>query len=129
MPDFDWVTARAECTAENVHHQLDEAVKADLRAHRARNPQLAQSLEYGRCHDGKFFIKRHQVHMVTFALTVDNKIKIERTSYVGDTEVLMTISVSLDKDGECTLIDKDSVAWRPWQVRRIALEQTFFGSS
>lgn len=64
--------------------------------------------------------------MVTFALAGD-RIKIERTSYRGKVERLMTISVALDRDAKCTLIDEDRASWRPWQIRRMALEETLFG--
>ena len=31
--------------------------------------------------------------------------------------------------GKCVLIDEDQKEWKPWQVRRRALEETLFGST
>ena len=126
MTEFDWVVARSDCTPDKVFETLAGTVSADLEAHAKLNPQLAQSLTFGKCQNGAFYVKRDRVHMVTFALAGE-RIKIERTSYTGEAERLMTISVSLDPEGQCILTDDAGKAWRPWQVRRQALEATFFG--
>ncbi len=40
----------------------------------------------------------------------------------------MLLTVSLGDHGKCVLIDEDKKAWKPWQVRRKALEETLFGT-
>ena len=65
--------------------------------------------------------------MVTFSL-VCGRIKIERTGYREGGETLMRIAVQFDEGGECVLVDENENVWPPWQVRRQALEETFFGS-
>ena len=42
------------------------------------------------------------------------------------TRRLWFLKVGLDDDGNCVLFDEEQNALMPWQVRRRALEETFF---
>ena len=123
--DFDWVRARANCTIENAFKQLHDSVIRDYEQHLRQNPELAQGLELGKCSDDKFFVKKDGVHIVVFELA-HGKIRIERVSKTGETEKSITISVSLNDDGECVLKHGEGIMYQ-WQVRRSMLENTFFG--
>ena len=56
------------------------------------------------------------------------EIHIVRWAYRGAKIPLMVLTVRLDDDGNCVLIDEEQNALMPWQVRRRALEETFFMS-
>ena len=49
-----------------------------------------------------------------------------RWAYKGAHTPLMVLKVGLDDDGNCVLFDEEQNALMPWQVRRRALEETFF---
>ena len=57
-----------------------------------------------------------------------SRIRIGRWSHMGDHTPLMVLTVRLNDDGKCVLIDEDQNAWKLWQVRRKALEETLFGT-
>ena len=126
MSRFDWITARSNCTVGAVFRQLEEDVQADLSGFAKVSPGSAQSCAFQQCTDDRFAVMRHQNHMVVFEIA-DTKIRIARWAYLGEETPLMVLAVSLDDDGMCVLIDEDGNSLKPWQVRRRALEETFFG--
>ena len=127
MSGFDWISARSTCTVSGAFKQLEEDVQTDLSDFAKMNPGSAQSCTFQRCTDDRFCVVRHQNHMVVFEIA-DSKIRVARWAYLGDETLLMVLTVNLDDDGKCVLIDEDQKAWKFWQVRRKALEETFFGS-
>ena len=126
MSEFDWVEARSNCTVKEVFKQLAEAVQNDLAAYRRLHPGPAQSCEFEECSPASFYVGRSQSHRVVFERD-DMTIRIGRWAYMGKHTPLMALSVRLDDDGQCVLIDEHQNAWKPWQVRRKALEETLFG--
>ena len=74
-----------------------------------------------------FFVESKQTHRVVFERE-DAEIHIVRWAYKGAPTPLMVLKVGLDDDGNCVLIDEEQNALMPWQVRRRALEETFFMS-
>lgn len=126
MSEFDWVEARANCTIRAVFKKLAEDVQSDLERFRKLCPGPAESREFGDCGKDRFFVGHKQIHRVVFERDHD-EIRIGRWAYSGPHTPLMVLTVSLDDDGKCVLIDEKKKAWKPWQVRRKALEETFFG--
>lgn len=126
MSGFDWITARSNCTVGAVFKQLAEDVQSDLSDFAKVSPGAAQSCVFQRCTDDRFAVERRQNHMVVFEIA-DSKIRIARWPYLGDEILLMVLTVDLGDDGKCRLIDEEDNKWKPWQVRRRALEETFFG--
>lgn len=127
MSQFDWVKARSNCTVSAVFEQLGKDVQSDLKRHSVLNPGPAQSLRFDTCSDDTFYVERDRHHRVVFSKERES-IGIVRWGYLGEAEPLMVLKVRLGDDGKCVLVDKDQNEWQPWQVRRKALEETFFGS-
>lgn len=126
MSDFDWVKARADCTTEVVFKQLAEDARGDLDRFLLIRPGLAESCEFGECDKTRFFVRRKQSNTVVFECR-ESEIHIVRWAHLGDPTPLMVVTVRLDDKGKCVLIDADGNEWKPWQVRRKALEETLFG--
>ena len=126
MGEFDWVKSRSQYTASEVFKELAEAVQKDFSSYRQLYPGPAQSCEFEECSADRFYIGRRHFHRVVFELT-DSKIIIGRWAYMGENTPLMALTVRLDDDGKCILIDEQEKGWKPWQVRRKALEETLFG--
>ena len=127
MSGFDWVAARSACTLEKEFDHLAEAVQNDLERHRALNPGMSQCQRFERCGDGSFYVERAGVHRVVFTRE-RGRIHVTRWAHLGEPNALMVLSVRLDDDGKCVLVDEKGRAWKPWQVRRKALELTLFGA-
>lgn len=128
MTEFDWVQARSDCTLEKEFARMAEAVQSDLARHNRLNPGLSQCQSFCTCGDDKFYVERSGVHRVIFEME-RGRIRIGRWTLKGEHTPLMALQVRLDDDGHCILIDEDQKAWKSWQVRRMALEETFFGAS
>ncbi len=126
MNEIDWVEACSNCTVSKVFKQLSADVQEDLKRYEALNPNLAQCLQYDAEREDMFFVKRDGNHLVEFQLK-NEKIHIDRWDRNGIHTHLLELDVQLDNDGECILVDNDENAWKPWQVRRKALEKTLFG--
>ena len=126
MSEFDWVAARSACTLDKEFARLSSAVQDDLERHDALNPGLAQCQRFKPCGEDKFYVERPGVHRIIFEKE-RGRIRIGRWAHAGEHTPLMALRVRLDDDGECILVDEDQKTWKPWQVRRKALEETFFG--
>ena len=125
MNEFDWVEARVNCTVATVFKKLAIDVQSDFARYEQLCPGKAQSRKYKNCEKG-FYVEFTHEHRVVFEHD-DTQIRIGRWAYRrGDHTPLMVLTVKLDDDGECILVDRDEKAWKPWQVRRKALEATLF---
>ena len=127
MSGFDWVKARTECTPERVFESLADAVQQDLERHGKLNPGLAQSQSLKVCNDDLFYVERSGVHRIVFERT-KQRIIVKRWSRDGQPTPILSLVVKLGESGDCILIDDEGKALKPWQVRRIALEDTLFNN-
>lgn len=128
MSKFDWVQARSDCTVEKVFEMLAEDVQRDLARHNDLNPGLAQSQKFERCGEDKFFVEKSDVHRIIFEKTTKH-IRVGKWERHGQHEPMLNLAVRLGEDGKCILIDDEHQTLKPWQVRRIALEETLFGNA
>ena len=126
MSEINWVKARSDCTPEKVFQELAQAVKEDLSKHEQCNPRLASGLEFGSCEGGKFFVKRVGSHLILFEQT-DSGIQVSMVPQKGEEKCLLNLSIAMNDAGGCVL-SADGDELEPWQVRRRALEETFFGA-
>lgn len=122
--DFNWVTARWQCSAWNMF----ELLKGEASA----NKETVEALWKARGHpvvlsfhdNDQFFAVSRWVgtkeHGVKFVLR-GNQIHVES---LGE-QVNFTASLTLSDDGECRLV-VDDVELDRWQVLRRALEPLFF---
>ena len=128
MSEFDWVKARSDCTLEKEFERLTEAVQDDLERHGTLNPGLCQCQKFQTCGDNRFYVERTGVHRTIFERKRSH-IHIGRWDRLGNHTPLMVLRVRLDDAGECVLVDENEKVWKSWQVRRQALEETFFGKA
>ena len=126
-PRTDWVKARSDCTVRAVFKKLAEDVKGDIARFANLHPGPAQSREFGDCGKDRFLSSLSKP-IGLCSRREDAEIHIVRWAYKGAQTPLMVLKVGLDDDGNCVLIDEEQNALMPWQVRRRALEETFFKS-
>ncbi|MDE0002607.1 MAG: hypothetical protein OXQ29_07920 [Rhodospirillaceae bacterium] len=125
MSEFDWVKARNDCRAESAFRSLSADIVGDMKTRIEHNPTLKHALEYNDVSPNCFSIRRRESHEVVFE-RVDETIKAVNVHQSGSEHELITVDVGMNEDGECTLRRGDRELL-PWQFRRIALEDTFFG--
>ena len=123
--DFDWVTARNDCTARSAFSELRDAVISDIKARIGQVPELDRQLEFHDKDTDTFSVAKPGSHMIVFA-RVGETIAVSRRPISGATEDLATVAVGMNDEGECTLKQGDAEL-TSWQFRRIALEETLFG--
>lgn len=124
MPsDFDWVTARGQCSALNVFELLKSDAQRNVAAMEAiaKARGTSSGLQF-HTNDGSFVITRRQFTEVgvKFILSVD-QIEIESVGV----DVRFTAGLTLNDDGECRLLVNNEQLDR-WQVLRRSLEPLFF---
>lgn len=125
-PDFDWVTARWECSASQVFTELRLGVETDIkRINKLRGDPPAKEVRLARNgKDDTFEVWRDE--------PVNRRAKFQREGdriQVTDengTEV-GSYAVSFNTEGRCVLLASDGEK-EQWQARRAALERVFFNS-
>lgn len=132
-PNFDWVRARAECSASEVYQDFARQLKADVAT---RNTLLSGK---ERRHEVNFTYNGGFQHTSLFvaAQTGGNMLEENRLAHVVFTKVAEGIAaeysdgkkligfLTLSQDGECRL-KVDGVEYSFWQFRKLALEPIFF---
>ena len=113
--------------SRRLFEQLAKDAQSDLKRHETLNPGLAQYQRFKACSEDIFYVEWPGVHRVVFEKE-RARIRIGRWAHMGNHAPLMVLTVRLDDDGNCVMIDEDQKAWKPWQVRRKALEETLFGA-
>lgn len=125
MDDFNWVDARNNCTAANAFENLADGVRADIEMRVRQKPSLEQKIDYRRCDDDNFLVRRYGSHQIEFRRVDEETIKISHSPQSSEARALLTVTVGMNDEGECTLKLGDKEL-KPWQVRRAALEKTLF---
>lgn len=125
MTDFNWVAARNDCTAANEFKRLAEAVCRDMKGRIDQDASLKDQLEYRACGVDKFVVRKHGSHEIVFERNGET-INVTNAHQSGSERQLLTVTVGMNETGECTLKQGEDELL-PWQVRRIALEDTLFG--
>ena len=127
--EFDWVQAMSSCTVEKVFECLKKEVEGDLEKLQSCNPERARGLVYEPSKDEKTFsIKYNTNPYGMYFVLSGSTIVVERYTAKSDIEPIMKLSVELNDEGECMLVDGEGKSWLRWQVRRQALEGIFFGA-
>jgi hypothetical protein len=128
---FDWVTARAECSAPQMFLLLIERVESDVKAMQARLDSGYQ-ITVNKVADDKFIVsKRHNEggfafggHAVVVERTTSG-IVAQLTNSQGTKQPFFSAKVLLGPDGRCRY-EVSGEALELWQVSRMALEDLFF---
>jgi hypothetical protein len=119
-PDFDWVTARRDCSAAKVFELLSLQTIANVESMKTHTEgRVIQVFEYARI-DGSFSVVNRAGKGVRFDL-VGQEIHVETSS--GDVQLSATLT--LNDKGECRLLVGSEPLDR-WQFLRRALEPLFF---
>lgn len=126
IDNFDWVTARAECNAKTVFNQLmqeiDEDVKRLETAARIRVNIFQPDFGYA----DRRIVSRSGSDSIAFERD-NSRILIERLCQKDKTATnIMTLTVTIDSDGDCVMVDDDGAVFKSWQVRMRALDDMFF---
>ena len=124
-PDnFDWITARAECSAVTVFEKLKQLVQKDVHAINERHKGHGVFVKFISEHSNKFAVTA--THERDFQKkTVDFTLANEEIVIKGVGEQSFTVTVGLGGDGECRA-KIDGQEYDLWQVRKRALEELFF---
>ena len=127
IDDFDWVEARYKWNAKIAFKQLLDEVNADGSRLQELSLSQAQFIRMEMLSADRFFVKRFDKPAIVFKLA-DSKICIEKTDDVDHSSPMeiMTLTTAIDRDGECVFVDQDGKHLRSWQVRMLALSDTFF---
>jgi hypothetical protein len=131
-PNFDWVTARTECSASKAYREFVLQIKRDVEI---RNGSLSSKE------------RRHEVNFVFSGESEPTSIVVRAQkggNYLAETPLAKAIFtkipegiaveyggtkieglLTLSQDGECRL-KVDGVEYSFWQFRKLALEPIFF---
>jgi hypothetical protein len=130
VTNFEWVKARAECSLESIFLVLSEAVSFDVQQITALNRpgvkfQLNNSVPNRLLvlREREFPRLQEQVSVV-FELMRD-RIEVSRATMSGK-QTLFSAVPGLNPEEEC-LLEVSGMPLNPWQFRRKALEDLFFG--
>ena len=126
MTEFDWVSARFACTAESAFERMRKDVMTDVANRCQQQETLSDSLEYFSDAPHRFGIRKQGSHEIVFE-RIRETIQVTHYHVSGTRRSLVTVEVGMNEDGECTLKHGDREL-QSWQVRRLALEDTFFGA-
>lgn len=128
--DWDWVTARAKCSAVVVYEMLLGMATANVATRNAQS-EMEQKHERFRLQDSPA-VSRGFMVVDTFgptrrivAVEVINENGAIRIRHAGRTEDTI-YRLSLDDHGDCRLTAGEEHL-QPWQVLRRSLEYLFFG--
>ena len=129
-PDqFDWVSAKAECTAASMFERLRAGVKQDVERRNALvSPDDGFRFEFSEdgegfdvaCVEGSRFTNPKVAGVVRFE-RAGPRIHIRSE----DVDVDFTAILTLDPAGQCRFVVGE-VLYAEWEVRRLALELLFF---
>jgi hypothetical protein len=126
-PNFDWVTARAKCSPNDVLLQLESQTEEDIKK---RNDLLTDSEKKYRV---RFHFQRELNHFSVWTLRDSERLGYAsfradpegiRVTYVDPHPELIG-TLTLSNDGECKLkVNDDEYSF--WQFRKLTLEPLLF---
>jgi hypothetical protein len=126
--EFDWVRARANCTAGQIFASLKMGAGRDVEARNATLPQGA-NYKYAMQSSGEDMfgvvlsvVAPGSQRMVFFKLA-DEAIVVTRS----DTSQEWTVVPTINNEGQCRLKVNDT-EYECWQFRKMALEDLLFSS-
>lgn len=132
--DFDWVTARNDCSVMASFSALRIAARKNVEYRNAQRSDfqekatisLFEAEDFG---ENGFCVRRHDDigGRVCFEHE-EERIKIERFSTKGTiVGSALTVTVTLNDEGECRYRIDGEGEFKTWQVLRRSLEHLFFG--
>ena len=123
MSDFDWVTARAECSLKSTFHALYEEIKSNVQTATKLNGKAKFNTLY---QHNKVIVSREEdddeVESIVFELTATAIM----VTQIPD-KILFSALPSITREKVCRL-EVNGEPLEVWQVSMKALEGLFFGS-
>ena len=124
--NFNWIKARADCSVAQVFKQLELGARNDVEvANEQRKPEEHHVFSVS-AEPGRFSVVRgsRSARPVSVDFSLEGE---EMVACVGN-EIKLTATITLNNEGRCMLKVNDEEL-EQWQVRRMALEDLFFGKS
>jgi len=122
--NFDWVKARADCSPAQVFKELEFGAKRDVdAANGQRKPGDLHAFKMA-SDEGCFSVIRES----SIALPVSVEFYLERDGIkvTSGAEVNFVATLTLNNEGRC-MLRVNGEELENWHVRRMALEDLFFG--
>lgn len=121
--DFDWVTARSQCSAFNVFNSLKEDARKNTETVNAlAEGRGAHAFQFGSDAKSFWVVQIGRLGEIGVRVSLrDEQIHVESQGV----DVAFSAGLTLNDDGECRLL-VEGVALDRWQVLRRALEPLFF---
>lgn len=125
MAEFDWVSARFECTLQKAFTDLLADVKADV-------DRINRLLRDAGKHSKNFESGSGGAHLIV-TRSVDSR-NLTRVEFLLEPDAIVVnpgsgsairATIRLSPCGQCRFV-VDGVEMEPWQLRRLALERLFF---
>ena len=122
--DFDWVTARAQCSPLSMCAQLKADIEKNVESMRSLSKARGSEIPIAAFDNGQSFgvSRRTYVGEIGVIFTLRNE-EIRVSS--KEVKVDFVATLTLSDDGECRLL-VDGKELDRWQVLRRALEPLFF---
>jgi hypothetical protein len=125
--EFNWVDARASCSPAKVFTALFLSIKEDVRKMNELTPttRLKRTFDAYSNESGKLFAvcADGDINAVVHFKLVDEHIEIE----IPKRAAPLVVTLTLDNEGKCRLRVNAGECLDQWQVRRMVLEELFFG--
>ena len=127
--EFEWVSAKAACSATSMFERLRIGVKQDVERRNAlMGPDDGSRFEFSEDEEG-FEVARVEGSRFTNP-RVEGLVRFERDGRrihirSEDVDVDVTAILTLDPAGQCRFVVGE-VLYADWEVRRLALELLFF---
>jgi hypothetical protein len=129
--DFDWISARAECSPSQVFQKLRLQLKNDVEKRNAIRTENEKSRYVFTIHSDTRRISVFVEGQLEYGDTFNEGVVFSRT-YTGidvhkgtSDELLFQATLTLSNDGVCRLRIGDT-EHSLWQFRKLALEEVFF---
>jgi len=123
VPEFDWVTARYECSLPIVFKQLKADVKEDVLTRNSLRPTHS-TYAFSVADSGNHLtvmLEGNGMHrFISFDLAEHAIVVKDDKGYQ-----MFDVAVNFNEKGECKLIAND-VSRSMWELRRMALEELLF---
>jgi hypothetical protein len=124
--DFDWVSARDNCSAAVLFEKLRNLIAADVETRNKLRRKDEPFFKFETINANRYTVVAENQLLHTHD-SVSFVLKGGEISAVGTEKDVFTSTVTLCDDGECRL-KIGSKSYDLWQIRRMALEGLFFGA-
>jgi hypothetical protein len=124
MTNFNWIKARADCSLAQVFKQLELGARNDVDTANAQRMAEDRHKFSISTSAGRFSVTRESSRALP--LSVDFSLESDEIVVCTGNEIILKATITLNNEGRCMLKVGDEEL-EQWHVRRMALENFFFG--